>query len=153
MFTLRLHDAIRVYATVDRITPESAEFGDAEERGWVNSLDSSDIYESRNDVKPIFEAYVTGVTPSGTNIWSDTLYGVDLDTSDELHEEFRELVQNFGADFMSDADSTLYAADTVVYDYTTADEYAYAIHAHVKRFTATAGYAEVSAPFRALLAD
>lgn len=100
------------YVTCDRITAESAEFGDAAERGWVDDVGDRAIEESRNYVKPIMAEYPPD--------------SVLCDDPDEFGERVREAVASLGAYETSDG-STFYGVDSHA-DYVTGDDYTYAIH-------------------------
>ena len=128
---------IRIYATCDRYTPESVAEGDAEEHGWVGSLSDTAIYPSRNDVAPILEYRVMLNGTIRQESWHDT----PEEAREEMLEEISELLRDLGS-FETDDGSTLYASDSVTWDYRTADEYRYAVHAHVKHYTAERGWVE-----------
>jgi hypothetical protein len=139
--TLPAGGVVRVYATAERITPESAEHGDAAERGWVNRIGSADIYDSRNDVSPLFEA---NVTPDGLLIetrdvggWDDAAEEGDASARDTL----RDILAQLGA-FHTDTGATLYAEDAQTLDYASDSVYLYAVHAHVKFRDPARGWVE-----------
>lgn len=122
------HGVVRVYVTAERVTPESAEHGDAAERGYVSEVGSREIYESRNDVAPAFEATARALTYGHD-------YGNGLTmTADEMRAAAREIVESLGA-YEDNGDGTSYAAEAVQ-DYRTGDDYFYAVHGHVKYLTA-----------------
>ena len=127
--TLPKNGVIRVYATCERVTPESASEGVAAESGWVTSLDSRMFYESRNDVAPVFECNTE-------------------EFDEEAENELISLLNSLGSNY-SDDGSTIYGQERDE-DYATGDEYGYALHAHVKHFehhlgeTARGGWVETN---------
>ena len=132
---------IRIYATGERITPESAEHGDAAERGWTTRVGSPDLYDARNDVAPLFEA----------RIHADYLIeeGYALDTYDDTADAHacaldtvRDILTQLQGGWESHDGSTFYAADAMTLDYTTADVFTYAVHASVKHYDGTRGWVE-----------
>jgi hypothetical protein len=105
---MRAH--VFAHMTGERITAESAEFGDAAERGWVDPSWSRTVFhESRNDVRPIVSE--------------------DLD-SEDLADYVREAIEELGA-YEDNGDGTFYAADSDS-DYVTGDEFRYALHFTLK---------------------
>lgn len=123
---------LRIYVTCDRVTSESAENGSVAEMGWVDAVGSSTIYESRNDVEPVYEvAFDNGDVSKGSEYvdWEDALSALD------------DTIATLGAYESSDG-STLYGVDGHVLDYATDNVYNYAMHAHVKYFKPFIGYVE-----------
>lgn len=115
---------VKVFAfmTGERVTPESAEFGDAESRGWVDPRWSMRVfYESRNDVTPVIDEWLPGSTM--------------VDGLAETPEEFAERVRdalNYIGPVEDNGDGTFYTADSVVLDYSEAGDYRYALHFTIK---------------------
>lgn len=126
--TLPRNCVIRVYATADYVTPDSAAEGVAEASGWVDSLTSTRIEESRNYVEPVYEvdAYE----------YRAPLNGIPA------REELASLIESLGAYETERDGSMLRAVDGVTWDYTQPGEYLYTLHAHVKHYTATNGWVE-----------
>ena len=120
--TLPRHGVIRVYATADVITSESAAHGDAAARGWVDDLDSTELEESRNYVRPVFECRVESFDDDAREVLADTVARLGA------HE--------------SDDGCTLYGCDGVTWDYATDAVWLYALHGHVKHFDAARGWVE-----------
>jgi hypothetical protein len=127
LYNIPPNGVLRIYATCGRITDESAEHGDYAENGWVNSLDSREIYESRNDVKPVYEIPVSE-------------FFNDIARHKEVFTEIDSILGYLGADEKYSEGSTVYATDATP-DMMTGDYYGYAIHAHVKHLTPD-GYVE-----------
>ena len=112
-----------IYVTGERITPESSEFGDAEERGYVDWFASpTTFHDARNYVRPLFEAP----------------YPLTQDDANEAHRLISEVV----GDCPEGDTGTYYARDAVVWDYATGDHYTYAVHAFVKRYDGARGWVE-----------
>jgi hypothetical protein len=126
--TLPNHGVLRVYATGERITPESAAFGDAEERGWTDSRYGRTFYESRNDVEPIAE-YRVVVRDGVRYLTVDATETGNSEDTEEYIEELLKLTQ--GTE--SNGDGTYYDQDTEE-NYETGDSYLHAIHVHVKHY-------------------
>jgi hypothetical protein len=136
--TLPRYGVLRIYATVDRITEESAAEGDAAERGWVSQVGSAQpfIYDSRNEVDPVFEARIENGKLS-TYFLSEAITD---ETHAEALEEIAELINSLGA-IESDDGSTIYAADPVI-NSITGDYFNYALHSPVKQYVIARGYVE-----------
>lgn len=121
---------IRVWVTADVVTSESAEFGDADRRGWLSDLGSTSLWDSRNDVTPVWEC----------EIQDGSLVG-DILTPDEFQDELRTVIARLGA-HETDGGSTLYGVDSVVWDYSTDETWTYALHANVKHYESARGWIE-----------
>jgi hypothetical protein len=121
---------IRVWVTAEIMTNESVEFGDADRRGWMSDLNSSEPAESRNYVSPIWECEI-----------SDGALIGDILTPDEFADELRTVISRLGA-YETDDGSTLYGVDGVIWDYSTDETWSYALHAEVKHYESARGYVE-----------
>lgn len=133
--TLPASGVLRIYATASVVTAESAEQGDAAEQGWTDGLSGSAVWDNRDDVSPAAEYTISG------GLMADSVADVhDLESHGVARGEIEQLISALGADD-SDCGSTLYAADGVIWDYTTGETFLYALHAHVKHYTA-AGWIE-----------
>ena len=102
----------RVFAfmTGERVTPESAERGDFEESGWVDpSWSRRMLHESRNDVRPLMSE--------------------DTD-SEDLADAVTAALAELGA-YADNGDGTFYGQDSKS-DFTTGDDWTYAVHFTVK---------------------
>lgn len=142
--TLPRNGVLRIYGTADHYTPESLENGTPETNGWVDSLDSRSIQESRNDVRPLVELHVLHLLGGGATVCltSDpneadmTVMEMDADARDEIGA----VLSRLGA-YQTDSGATLYAVDESP-DYATGEHWMYAIHAHVKHYDALRGWVE-----------
>ena len=124
LYVLPPNGVLRIYATGNRVTEESAMHGDYAERGWVSAIGDKHIYQSRDDVRPIYEINVS------------EFHG-DIEKHKEVIAEIDAIIESLGA-YYSDSGSTLYMEDAVT-DYQSADWYSYAIHAHVKHYSTVSG--------------
>lgn len=119
MYTLSnlpAHGIVYLFVTADRVTEESAQNGDAEERGWVREVGSREIYENRNYVAPTAQA----------EAW-DLAYGPDRE---DERADLRAVVESLGA-YYYDGRGTYYGEDGQVDD-ATGDTFNYAVHVFVK---------------------
>lgn len=108
---LPTNGTLYVYVTGDRITPESASEGMAEELGWIDwNWSVTTLHDSRNDVRPLVSVDVA-----------------DLDAS-EILDAIREVI---GYADSSD-NGTIYAADATIPHYASPDTFMYAVHVFVK---------------------
>lgn len=146
MYTLKnlpRNGVLRIYATCEAVTPESAEIGDAAERGWVDSLDSRSMYESRNDVSPIIELHVLHLLGGDTVALCDDPNARDITVEEadaEARDSIRRTLDALGA-YENNGDGTLYGAGEDE-DYATGTSYRYALHAHVKHYSGERGWVE-----------
>lgn len=113
-----------IFATADVVTSESAEFGDADRRGWVSDLNGSEVEESRNYVEPL----VSMKWPLEDELAQNPDSYVDLSS---VTDEIQDVINGLGA-YSTEDGSTLYAEDSVDHDPTTDESWHYALHAHVK---------------------
>jgi hypothetical protein len=115
---------LHVFMTGERVTPESAEHGDAEERGWVDPRWSTRVFhDSRND--------------------AGSVLSVSLDDPD-LEEQVRDALDTHLGAFEDNGDGTFYGVDGED-DYETGAHYSYALHFVRKSFdgvTPPNGYVE-----------
>lgn len=121
MYTLSnlpAHGVVSAFVTCERVTPESAESGDAAERGWVREVGSREIYESRNDVPPA--------------VFLDVYDLAYADDRADYRAEIRAVVESLGT-YWHDGRGTYYSEGEEV-DWQSADIFTYAVHVHVKRF-------------------
>jgi hypothetical protein len=136
---------LRIYATADYITEESAAEGDAKERGWVNSLDAlpQGICESRNDVEPLAEFVVAELNGKRYVIDQDTwTEGGDWDDAqDQVLSDIRDILEELGG-HDSDDGSTIYGHREQEVQTGDGGVMTYAIHAHVKHYGAGRGWVE-----------
>ena len=114
----------RVFAfmTGERVTPESAEHGDAEERGWISpDYSMTTFFDSRNDVAPVM---------------SEPVYADMTDEEREiLADAVADALERLGA-YADNGDGTFYGQDSRAewswaWDVPEGD-YTYAIHFVVK---------------------
>ena len=128
---------LRVYVTADYTTPDSAKQGMPADLGWTNYVGSTSLYESRNDVRPVFECHTRQGNLISDSAWAQ---GDNRHDSAELLSELRHIIKSLGA-IESEDGATIYGAEPVFIDYVTGGEWLYAIHAHVKHY-AGSGYIE-----------
>jgi hypothetical protein len=103
--TGRMFGHVYAYVTAERITAESATHGDYSECGWVDDVGSHDIFESRNDVRPIMVAHPD---------------------DEDFGERVRDAIDTLGA-YITDDGSTFDGIDSHP-DYVSGDDYVYGIH-------------------------
>lgn len=123
---------IRVYATCDKVTPESASLGDIAEGGWVNATDDRSIQDARNHVSPVWECEVVDGALSFTRSHF-------VDVEDAL-SDLAATINSLRA-YETEDGSTLSGTEGEP-DYATGAEYLYSLHAHVKHLDAKVGYVE-----------
>ncbi|MEV5068895.1 hypothetical protein MRBLMI12_000451 [Microbacterium sp. LMI12-1-1.1] len=138
---LPLDGVIRVYVTGERVTHESAEHGDAAERGWSMRIGSPDLYPSRNDVSPLFEARVRQGYMIETG-WTLADFDGPADATAGAADTLRDILAQLEGGWHTDDGSTVYAADAVTLDYASDSVFTYAVHAHVKHYAAGRGWVE-----------
>lgn len=124
---------VRVYATANKVTEESAALGDYAESGYVDRIGSTDIYQSRNDVAPVWELRVDA---DGKLTSSYSEYISVAEAIEDLESVIEELDGHW-----TDGGSTLYGTGSTR-DMFTGDDYSYALHAHVKYRDVERGYVE-----------
>lgn len=113
---------IFAFMTGEYVTEESAAFGDAESRGWVDTRWSrTEFFDSRNDVSPLFSCPEDDPTLP---------FGV------------REAIAELSAPY-DNGDGTYYAQDAVVHDYTQPGHYMYAVH-FIRKGPSSEGYRETA---------
>jgi hypothetical protein len=136
---------IRVYVTGERVTDDSAEHGDAAERGWKNSLESHTYYDSRNDVAPILEFWGWTTSPVTASQFSEDRFTTpNAESHAECVDAVRNLlgpVEHFKHHWESDNGSTLYSMNADI-DYVTGDYHSSAIHATIKYYKGDIGWVE-----------
>lgn len=133
---LPANGTLYAYVTGDRVTPESASEGMAEESGWIDwDYSATTLHKSRNYVRPLISVDVAELRHGRD-------YGNGLaDTPREVRQEILDAIR----DVIGHADSsdcgTIYAADETIWDYSSPDTFTYAVHIFVKHYTAK-GYVE-----------
>jgi hypothetical protein len=134
--TLPASGRLYAYVTGERITPESASEGMAEESGWVDwTYSGTTLQESRNDVRPLISVDVTELRHGRD-------YGHGLtDTPQEVRQEVLDAIRAVIGYADSSDQGTIYSADSTIWDYISGDTHTYAVHVFVKHNTAR-GYVE-----------
>ena len=112
MSDAQLSGFLHVFMTGERITPESAEQGDAAERGWVDpQFSTHEFFDSRND--------------------AGSVLSVPLSDPD-LTGQIVDALQFYLGGWEDNGDGTFYSTGDGV-DYATGDSYRYALH-FVRKF-------------------
>lgn len=130
MFTLTnlpLHATVYAYVTATRVNFDDAEDGVAG-TGWIDwSWSRTDLFDSRNDVTPLWEGETV-------HLLCGREYGVGLvDSPAEVREDLLRTIRDVLGAVDGDAQrGTLTAADHVTVDYASADTWAYCVHVMVK---------------------
>lgn len=133
---LPANGTLYAYVTGDRVTPESASEGMAEELGYVDwDWSPTTLFESRNDVCPLVSVDVAELRHGRD-------YGNGLtDTPREVRQEILDAIRAVIGYADSSDYGTIYAADETIWDYSSPDTFTYAVHIFVKHYTAK-GYVE-----------
>lgn len=116
-----------------------------EEHGWVDPCwTMRELYESRNDVRPAAELYLT----EGAELNHDRSWiGHSVTDEDEILT-VADFIRATVAEILGSADDngngTWYSSDEIVTDYRDPRSYTYALHFHVKHNDSRRGWVEDS---------
>lgn len=125
--TLPENGHVFAFVTGERINfTESPDEGVAE-RGWINpGFSRTALFDSRNDVSPVWDAPVSSLV-------NGYEYAPGLsDSPEDVQAELIDAIRSWVGFADSSDDGTIYAADVVTHDYTVEDVYRYAVHVFVK---------------------
>ena len=112
---------IYAFVTGERHTAESTAFGNFAEAGWVDPRYSMrELFDSRNDVSPIFKE------------WEQHDSLPDILRCEDFDQRIREVLADTLGAYEDNGDGTFYASDTKIWEYESGDSYSYAVHFTLK---------------------
>ena len=112
---------VYAYVTGERVTAESAEHGDAAERGWVDpTFSMREFFDNRNDARPVMDEWMP----------HDNLPDV-LRPAEPLEEIVADALARYLGAWEDNGDGTFYGVDATE-DYSTGDTLTYAVHFTLK---------------------
>lgn len=119
---------VYVFGTGERWTPESLEWGDTDERGWVDpTWCRRDLHVSRNDVDPFVAVRVADLQTG--RLYANGATDSPQDVREEVLDAIRDALQSAAE---SSERGNIYAADSVSWDLSTNEVFIYAAHVTVK---------------------
>lgn len=118
-----------VFVTATRVNFDEAEDGCAE-TGWVDwSFSKTTLFESRNNVRPLWDDNTFRVLNGHTYA---TAAGDLAESAEDVRADILDNIRQVVGHADSSERGTIYASDHETWDYTTNDTFAYVVHVMVK---------------------